>query len=172
MATFLASIGIPVLAADLPDRCFVPGIRLERGRLLVDEARMPCPGDLLHEGGHVAVMTPAKRAGKAVDASDNMGDEIAAIAWSWAALTHLGVAPEVVFHPQGYKGASPWLIETFSAGNYPGLPLLQWMGLALDGPTAADRGVAPFPHMLRWLRDEPRQEPAGAAGSTGSLTLK
>ena len=155
MATFLASIGIPVLAADLPDRCFVPGIRLDRGRLLVDEARMICPGDLLHEGGHVAVMAPAVRAGRAVDASNDMGDEIAAIAWSWAALTHLGLAPEVVFSPLGYKGAAPWLIETFRAGHAPGLPLLQWMGLMLDERSAAERGTLPFPHMQRWLREEP-----------------
>lgn len=155
MAAFLAGIGIPVLAAELTGRCFVPGIRLDRGRLLVDEARLAHPGDLLHEGGHVAVMTPAVRAGRAVDASHDMGDEIAAIAWSWAALTHLGLAPEVVFHPEGYKGASPWLIETFRAGHAPGLPLLQWMGLAFDERAAAGRGAAPFPHMRRWLREEP-----------------
>ena len=50
MVDLLDSIGIPVLRADLPRRCFVPGIRLDRGRVLVDAARMLRPGDLPHEG--------------------------------------------------------------------------------------------------------------------------
>jgi hypothetical protein len=155
LAAFIASIGVPVIAGHVAEKCFVPGIRLERGTLLVDESCLLYPGDLLHEAGHIAVMTPARRQARVADASSNMGDEIAAIAWSWAALTFLGIAPEIVFHPQGYKGASAWFIETYGAGTYIGLPLLQWMGLTLDPANAAKAGVAPFPHMLRWLREEP-----------------
>jgi hypothetical protein len=157
IAAFLDGIGIPVLPADLPDRCFLPGIRLDGGKLLVDESRMLCPGDLLHEAGHIAVMTPERRAGRKVDASKNGGDELGAIAWSWAALTHLGLPPEVVFHPQGYRGGSQSLIENFSQGHTLGVPLLQWMGLTLDARAAAERGVPPFPHMLRWLREAPAE---------------
>lgn len=161
IAAFLAGIGIPVEAADLPGRCFVPGIRIERGRLLVDEARMTYPGDLLHEAGHIAVMTPAVRARRSLDISQNLGDEIAAIAWSWAALTHLSLDPTVVFHPGGYRGSSAWFTELFGSGHAPGLPLLQWMGLTYDPPTAQARGALPFPHMQRWLREAPEPAPAG-----------
>ena len=155
IVAFLESIGIAVAAVDVPEPTFVPGIRLDRGTLFVDGMRLAHPGDLLHEAGHIAVMTPARRAQRAGDASNAMGDEIGAILWSWAALTHLGLPPETVFHPHGYRGASEWLIAMFSAGTFTGLPLLQWMGLTLDPGHAAARGVPPFPHMLKWLRDAP-----------------
>ncbi len=160
IAAFLCGIGIPVEPADLPGRCFVPGIRIECGRLLVDEARMTYPGDLLHEAGHIAVMTPEVRARRSLDISQNMGDEIAAIAWSWAALTHLRLDPASVFHPGGYRGSSAWFTELFGSGNAPGLPLLQWMGLTYDAKTAEAHGALPFPHMRRWLREAPEPAPA------------
>jgi hypothetical protein len=34
------------------------------------------------------------------------GEEMAAIAWSYAACVHLGLEPTVVFHSDGYKGGS------------------------------------------------------------------
>ena len=153
IVAFLEGIGIAVERAELAGKTFMPGIGLDRGRLLVDESRLAYPGDLLHEAGHIAMMTPARRAGRVGDASKNMGEEIGAILWSWAALTHLCLPPALVFHPNGYRGASDWFIAMFSSGTYTGLPLLQWIGLTLDERNAAERGVAPFPHMLRWLRE-------------------
>ncbi len=44
------------------------------------------------------------------------------------------------------------LIDNFTAGNYIGLPLLQWFGMTVEPRHAAARGVEPFPHMLRWVR--------------------
>lgn len=155
IVAFLEAIGIPVVPTELPGRTVLPGIDIDRGRILLDRGRLAHPGDLLHEAGHIAVMTPARRAGKSGDASKTMGDEIAAILWSYAALTRLGLPPEIVFHQNGYRGASAWHIETLSGGTYVGLPLLQWMELTLDERQAAERRVAPFPHMLRWLREEP-----------------
>ena len=151
---FLRDIGIGVELAELPES-FLPGIGVERGRLLVDPSRLAYPGDLLHEAGHLAVMPPSDRAGRVGNVGDDQGEEIVAILWSWAALLHLRLSPDVVFHAAGYRGASRWFVKTFSAGEYPGLPLLQWMGLTLDADRAAERGVPPFPHMLRWLREAP-----------------
>lgn len=159
IAAFLREIGIPVEAADLPGRCFVPGIRIEHGRLFVDPARLTYPGDLLHEAGHIAVMTPEVRARRSLDISQNLGDEIAAIAWSWAALTHLRLDPVLVFHAGGYRGSSAWFTAQFGSGHVPGLPLLQWMGLTYDAATAQARGTLPFPHMQRWLREAPEPAP-------------
>ena len=39
-------------------------------------------------------------------------------------------------------------------GGNAGVPLLQWMGLTLDRKRAAEAGAEPFPHMVRWLREE------------------
>ena len=44
------------------------------------------------------------------------------------------------------------LIDNFTSGRYIGLPLLQWFGMTLEPRQAAEHGVAPFPHMLRWMR--------------------
>ena len=73
-------------------------------------------------------------------------------AWSWAALKHLALEPAVVFHADGYKGDGEALIAAFNREGAPGVPLLQWYGMTADAKSAAESGVAPFPHMLRWLR--------------------
>ena len=98
-------------------------------------------------------MTPEERERLFNDVSKNPGHEIASIAWSWAALKHLGLDPEVVFHPDGYRGESQWLIETFSNGGNLGVPLLQWMGFTAEPDKAEEWGLAPFPAMARWLRE-------------------
>ncbi|MGQ2990881.1 MAG: hypothetical protein ACT6RD_03835 [Brevundimonas sp.] len=152
IAAFLDEIGIPVVVTALGGHCVLPGIQPDRGRLRVDPKRLLYPGDLLHEAGHIAVMPPERRGRVEADVGDDAGEEIVAITWSWAALVHLGLAPEVVFHPAGYKGEAQWLIERFSAGQFIGLPLLQWMGMTEDATTAARTGGRPYPHMRRWLR--------------------
>ena len=54
---------------------------------------------------------------------------MAVLLWSYAAAKKIGLAPEVVFHEDGYKGEAIWLREQFESKNYIGLPLLQWLGL-------------------------------------------
>ena len=152
IVAFLRETGLSVHACELQTPCFLPGIQIKDGTLLVDEEKLLYPGDLLHEAGHLAVKTIARRMAAGADAGKNLGHEIGAICWSYAALTHLGLDPAAVFHPAGYKGASENFIENYTGGSHPGLPLLQWMGLTLDEKTAREKGVAPFPHMLRWLR--------------------
>ena len=150
LADFVREIGIDVRAAELPDGTFLPGLDIRDGAILVDERRLAHPGDILHEAGHLAVTDAAERNAPTLAPSD--GDEMAALAWSWAALSYLKIAPEIVFHPQGYKGGSASLIEAFSEAGGPGVPLLQYYGMTLDRRQAAERGLAPFPYMLSWLR--------------------
>jgi len=150
LATFVRGIGIGVCAATLPPDTFLPGLAIRDGAILVDEARLAHPGDILHEAGHLAVADPAER--NAPRLSPTPGDEMTAIAWSYAALRYLGVDPAIVFHPEGYKGDSDAIIENFSAGRYFGVPLLQLYGMSCEPRLAVEKGVAPFPSMLRWLR--------------------
>jgi hypothetical protein len=150
MAAFVRGIGIEVRAAELPDDTFLPGLAIRHGAILVDEPRLAYPGDLLHEAGHVAVAPSEQRSAPALSPSD--GDEIATLAWSYAALRHLDIAPDIVFHANGYKGGGPSLAHAFSSGATPGVPLVAWYGMTLEAKDAAARGVEPFPHMLRWLR--------------------
>jgi hypothetical protein len=125
--------------------------------LLVDQDRLTYPGDLLHEGGHLAVAPGAARAamsgGVDVPGLDMAELETAVVPWSYAAALAIGIDPAVVFHAGGYRGKSEGLLRTFAAGVYPGVHLLETAGMTATGPRAAALGVEPFPHMLRWLRD-------------------
>ena len=150
LADFVRGIGIDVRAAALPEPTFLPGLAIRGGALLIDEERLSYPGDILHEAGHIAVSDSAVRSQPDLKPSD--GEEIATLAWSYAAALHLGIAPEIVFHPDGYKGGASALLENFAAGRYLGVPLLQYFGMSVEPRHAAARGVEPYPHMLRWLR--------------------
>ena len=150
---FLKDIGINVIETELSEDCFLPGLAIEKNAILMDSKRMKFPGDLLHEAGHLAVTVAELRPLIGTNEMDSNwpsdGDEIVSILWSFAALKHLGLKPEIVFHPEGYKNESEWLIEQFEKGTYIGLPLLEWMGFCYS---SEKNGVQPFPHMIKWLR--------------------
>ena len=106
---FIKSIGIPVEFGEIsPEQQFLPGMCIYNSGLLIDRASLKYPGDLLHEAGHIAVITPAKRVdihGKAgSDSDEDKGEEMMAIAWSYAAAKYLDIDPNIVFHAEGYKG--------------------------------------------------------------------
>ena len=143
-------MGVEVRAVALTEPTFLPGLDIGHGAILLDETRLTYPGDLLHEAGHIAVADPAER--KQEKLSPNLGDEIATIAWSYAAALHLEIDPTIVFHAGGYRGASAAYIENFNAKRYVGVPLLQLYGMTVEPRFAAARRVDPFPHMLRWMR--------------------
>lgn len=155
--TFLERIGIPVTLEELADGMVVPGIAIRDGGLVVDRARLTWPGDLLHEAGHIATTDPAERPTLS-EVRDDLGEELATIAWSWAAALAAGVDPALVFHSGGYRGSSQAYLDNFATGHFVGVPLLQWYGMTHEPKPARASGVEPFPHMQRWLR-QPR--PAG-----------
>lgn len=154
--SFLNEIGIDVIEKEL-DATFLPGLSLGSNCIYIDYTKLLYPGDILHEAGHLAVTTSLER--KLVGTNEmatnwpTQGEEIAAILWSFAALDYLKLPLDFVFHPDGYKNASDWFISNFTNKMYPGLPLLQWMGLCLDENRAALEQKPAFPTMLKWLRD-------------------
>ena len=150
LAGFVREIGLEVRAGTLVSPTFLPGLDIRYGAIVVDEARLSYPGDLLHEAGHLAVSDPVARMAPTLSPTD--AEEIGTLAWSFAAARRLDIDPAVVFHPDGYRGGSDALIENFTAGRYIGVPLLQLYGMAVEPRLAASRGVPPYPHMLRWLR--------------------
>ena len=150
LASFVRGVGIDVRAATLDTPTFFPGVDIQYGAVLIDEPRLKHPADILHEAGHIAVTDPAVRHEFRLAPDD--GEEMATLAWSYAAALHLGVPVDVLFHEEQHSGHSPALIENFAAGRYVGVPLLQWFGMTLEPRQAAERGLAPFPHMLRWVR--------------------
>lgn len=154
IADFLNGIGLEVRAGDIPDKVFLPGVKVEYGALVVDESRLEYPGDILHEAGHLAVASPERRKKFYVDVGRVAAEEIMAIAWSYAASVHMGIDPAVVFHEGGYHGGGRSLAENFTQGHYMGVPALQWLGLTAEGARATELGVPPYPHMVKWMLDE------------------
>lgn len=151
IVAFLTRIGIPVRAGTLEGETFLPGLAVRRGELVYDPARLRWPGDLLHEAGHIAVTDPELR--PALDApSDDPGEEMAAIAWSWAAAVEIGLSPEILFHEGGYRGDGKALIENFSNGRDVGVPWLAAWNMTTEIHRARKFGGKPFPQMERWLR--------------------
>lgn len=152
---FLTQIGLKVSYANLDDPTLLPGILIDRGEIIIDIDKLTYPGDLLHEAGHVAVMEPQNRELILVetmgDAGGDRGEEVVTILWSYAAIKAIGLPVEVLFHPDGYKGDSPWLTQNFESGNYIGLPLLEWMGMTAGPEKAKKLGIEPFPNMIQWL---------------------
>jgi len=152
IVTFLKELGLTVREEPLPAGTFLPGLAIRGGALLFDPARLTWPGDLLHEAGHLAVLPATLRA----TISDDQlveGGEVESIAWSFAALQHLGLPLELLFHAGGYRGGSEGLKLSFSLGVYPGVPGLEAAGLTAGPRRAAELGVPAYPRMLRWLRD-------------------
>ncbi|WP_378179107.1 hypothetical protein [Aquimarina sp. SS2-1] len=149
---FLESLPIPIQFSEIPTETFLPGIKIEKGTILVDANKLTHPGDILHEAGHIAVSIPEERIHLNNNVTENNttkeGEELAAMLWSYAAILEMGLAAEIVFHPDGYKGESDWILNQYRNQVYIGLPLLQWMGL-----TYLDTEESSFPHMKKWLRE-------------------
>jgi hypothetical protein len=152
---FLAEIEVPFTLASIEQKTFLPGLLLQHGMLQIDLEKLVFPGDILHEAGHIAICEPKERPLLHGDVFKNgllngrkaqqmHGEEMAATAWAVAAITHLGLPLELVFHEQGYRGASKGLIEAFSDGRGFGFPLLRAWEM-----TDPQKG---YPSMQKWIR--------------------
>ena len=150
LVTFVRSVGIQVQACAISWRTQFPGLDIRAGAILVDENQLIHPGNILHEAGHIAVHDPDRRA--ELKFSPSKGEELSALAWSYAATVHLGLSSELVFYPGSYGGWDTSLVENFTEGRYLGVPLLQRYGMAIEERFASERGVKPYPYMLRWVR--------------------
>lgn len=154
MSAFLGTIGVDMRAGAVDVPTLFPGSLIERGSLTVDESKLLAPGDALHEAAHIALAPPERRGADLAFLDDaDGGEELTTIAWCWAALLEIDVAPEDIYHGTAYpRGDSAMIIENARRGTYIGFPLLQAWGMAFDQPNARLRGVEPFPHMVCWLR--------------------
>jgi hypothetical protein len=151
MIDFVVSIGLEVRFASLCHNTVLPGVEARFGALHIDLARLGRPGDILHEAGHLAVSDPAQRS-LAEHVSDDPGEEMAAMAWSYAAALRLGIDPRIVFHDAGYRGGGASILEAYRHGGQIGAPLLAYWGMTVLPTRKAAKVVDPYPHMIRWLR--------------------
>jgi hypothetical protein len=135
------------------DNAFLPGISIAHCGPRIDPTRLRYPGDLLYEAGHLAMLPADERSPLDGRLPVEGGQEMGAIAWSYAAALHLGLDAAVVFHDAGYKGDGASLLENFQQGHYLGVPYLQWIGLSWEAHQAAVWGEKAYPQMVRWLRE-------------------
>lgn len=154
---FLEDIGIKVHYRVLHCETFLPGIRIINGEIFIHEEKLLSVGDILHEAGHLAILPKDIRKtitdSVVVDENSQGSEEMAAIAWSWAALKHLDIKPEVVFHSMGYKEDSENIIENFSEKRYFGVPTLAYKGMCIDYNYNTKHLENVFPKMLKWTID-------------------
>lgn len=149
LAAFVQSVGIEVQECQIDWKTQFPGLDVKSGAVIIDESQLIHPGNILHEAGHVAVHDPERR--KDPIFRPRAGEELAALAWSYAATVYLGLSSELVFYPGSFRGWDTVLVEIFADGRYIGIPLLHLYGMTIE-PRRATNGAAPFPHMLRWVR--------------------
>ena len=153
---FLNSIGIQTIFRKIGDGSFLPGLLIEDGNIIIDEEALLYPGDILHEAGHIAVVSASNRLlidqQWIINSPNRESEEMMAIAWSYAACIHLNIDPLIVFHEDGYKGGGKSIVENFKAGHFFGTAMLQWCKMTID-PFQAKPGKEAFPKMLKWMRE-------------------
>ncbi|MGZ4116411.1 MAG: hypothetical protein ACXVPY_02970 [Bacteroidia bacterium] len=150
--SFLSDIGIEVEEDQIENETFLPGLEIRNGVLIFDRKKLIYSGDLLHEAGHIAVSEASLRKslnGNVIaEKPERRGEELAAMLWSYAVCKKLNISPEIVFHKDGYKGDSEWILNNYKDKTFIGLPLLVWMGMTYDKSNPDG-----FPVMRKWLRD-------------------
>lgn len=148
--TFLDKIGIGYQEERLEEITFLPGVKISRGRLLIDQDKLRYPGDVLHEAGHIALTPPKERqqlSGNITEGHpEKEGEEIGVLLWTYLAASEMELDTKVVFHDGGYKGEAEWINQNFERGEYIGLPLLQWMNMV-----SIEANTTP-PKVINWLR--------------------
>lgn len=154
---------------------FLPGIRVWRGRLMIDENRVLGYGDVFHEMGHLAVLPSCMRryATGDIDGSlrrrinryfnvtpyrdDNptsrallQSGETEATAWAYAAQVECGLAPElrfVVQEAEEWREATPDEVETEK------FILSHGNHFGVHGLQAAGMtNKREYPKMIRWVQ--------------------
>jgi hypothetical protein len=149
-------VGIETTFRKIGNKSFLPGLLINKGTIIIDKDALEHPGDILHEAGHIAVVPAFERLGLSekgiIKRRNREGEEIMAIAWSYAACIHLSIDPFFVFHEQGYRGGRDYITDSCRDKNYIGLDMLENAGMTLTEKKARRLNLSSYPHMAKWLR--------------------
>lgn len=152
---FLDEIGIAYRFVEINEDTFLPGLKIDKGELLIDEKKLKYVGDVLHEAGHIALLPPeirGKLSGSLENQPEPEGTEMAVIAWTYAASKAISIPTEIVIHDEGYKGDAQSIIKNFDEGSYFGVPILQWLGMTNEKKSILKSDQPVFPKMSFWVR--------------------
>jgi hypothetical protein len=118
---FIHSVGLETTFCSLNETdCFLPGIFIYKGKILIDKEKLKYPGDLIHEAAHLAVIPSGERnivsgtdIGKRADAA---AEEMMAIAWSYAPANILQLIRLLYFTNMATKEEAKILLKTSITG--------------------------------------------------------
>jgi len=152
---FLNNIGIETSFRKI-GKTFLPGLLIHKGMIIIDKDLLEHPGDILHEAGHIAIVPAIDRPGLSekgiINRKNREGEEIMAIAWSYAACMHLLIDPFFVFHEQGYRNGRDYITDSCQNKSYIGLSMLEKIGMTANEKNARRLNIPSYPHMIKWLR--------------------
>lgn len=151
---FIEAVGITVRARGEGEPMTQPieGLAISNGAIVIDPEVPLWPGDVLHEAGHIAV-TEAERRATLCDLEPDRGEELMAIAWSYAAARQCDLDLRQLFHPEGYKGGYEFAATCYATGQFIGADGLAELGMTMiDLRSALAAGAPTYPNMIRWLR--------------------
>lgn len=138
-------VGIETSFRKIGHNSFLPGLLIYKGTIIIDKDALAHPGDILHEAGHIAIVPAIDRQHLSekdiIKRKNREGEEIMAIAWSYAACIHLSIDPFFVFHEAGYRGGRDFITDSCRDKNYIGLAMLKQIGMTVN-----------YPQMIKWLR--------------------
>ncbi len=155
ITNFLDEIGIKYRFTAINEDTFLPGLKIDKGELLIDENKLKYVGDILHEAGHIALLPPEIRndlSGSLENQPEPEGTEMAVIAWTYAACKAIPIPTAIVIHNEGYKGTAESIIKNFDEGHYFGVPILQWLGMTNEKKSILKSDQLVFPKMSFWVR--------------------
>src|SRR3954454_24264167 len=97
VTSFLAAIGIRVQSGAISTPTPYAGVLIDRGSLTIDEAALTNVGNVLHEAAHIAVAPVMRRSTDFAWIVVDEREEIATVAWCWAAVCELRISPRELF---------------------------------------------------------------------------
>lgn len=178
---FCEKIGLQ-LAWEPGANGFLKGIRIDKGRILVDPGA--AASALLHEAGHLAILPPDLRHKATGDLEALLSDmatiladepidspyqrallqcsDTEATAWAWAAGIAAGLSHTEIIQDQEYDGGGADIRVSLACRAYVGIHGLKHADFCVLPRQQNTNG---YPHMLKWLQDA-QQHVSERAGET------
>jgi hypothetical protein len=128
-------------------------VTIDRGTVLYDLDRLRHAGDLLHEARRRRGGGAGRARGHARERRRRSGRGDDGHRMNVRRRHPNGCRSGARLRPDGYAGYSGALVENLREGRYLAVPLLQWIGPALDETRARELGAPAYPRMLKWLRE-------------------
>jgi hypothetical protein len=153
LITFLDSVGIQARSGSVDITTPFSGVLIDHGTLVLDEDQLMNVGDALHEAAHIAVAPVSRRPKDFGWISAHNHEELATIAWCWAAVCHLSLPAKHIFASDAFRQAGGITITKLARQHdCPGVVYLAQWGMTIERRRHAVLRGLTFPRMISWVR--------------------